>query len=244
VSKTSGLGDQFLFGGYQIGGDIQALTAQCPLGLLDVTDITQSAHSRLGGLRDGAMSLTAYMDPATAAAHAAFSPLTTSDIIATYLRGQAIGNPALCQQSRQLNYDPTRAADGSVTEKIDCQADEYGQEWGLQLTPGVRTDTTATNGTGLNNGAATSYGCQAYLHVTGFTGTSVDIQLQQSTTGSSGWTSLIDFGSQSGIGASRMSVSNSTTVDQYLRAVTGTGTFSSVSFALIVVRNLTAGQVF
>src|SRR6516225_10077321 len=89
-------------------------------GLLDVTDITQSAHSRLGGLRDGHMALTSYHDPSAGQSHAAFSSLPTADVILTYCRGQAIGNPAACLNAKLVNYDPTRANTGELTFKIQA----------------------------------------------------------------------------------------------------------------------------
>lgn len=190
--KTSGLGDQFLYGGYLIGGDIQAVSVNGGPALLDSTDITQRAHSRLGGERDGGIALVAYSDQSAGMEHAAFSPLTRSDVICTYLRGQAVGNPAASMQARQVNYDPTRAADGALTEKVDAQADAYGLEWGTQLTAGPRTDTGAANGAAYNQGASSSYGAQAYLQAVSFTGTDATVTIQHSTDNSS-WSTLMSF---------------------------------------------------
>jgi hypothetical protein len=243
MAKTTGLGDQFAFAGYLIGGDIQQISLHGGPALLDVTDITQSSHSRLGGLFDGGISLTAFNDPAAGAEHAAFSPLTRNDVLCTYFRGQAIGNPAWSMQARQLNYDYTRAADGMLTEKVDADLDQY-QEWGVQLTPGARTDTAATNGTAYNNLAAYSYGAQGYLQAVAFTGTDVTVTIQQSTTGSSGWTTLMSFTQITGSvpQAQRATVSNVTAVDQYLRAITTTsGGFTSFQFAAVVTVNVNAG---
>jgi hypothetical protein len=217
---------------------------------IDVTDITQSAHSRLGGLRDGQISLVAYLDPALAAAHAAFSPMTRSDVICSYLRGQAVGSPALCQQSLQLNYDPTRSADGSITEKVDCDADRYGQEWGVQLTPGARTDTAAANGASYNQLAATAFGAQAYLQAVALTGTDVTVTIQHSANNST-WATLMSF-TQIAAGnsnlpqsAQRISVSNTTTVNQYLRAITTTSAgFTSFQFVAVIAINQIANVVF
>lgn len=244
VSKQASLGDHFAFGGYLIGGDIQQASMHGGNAPVDVTDITQYAHSRLGGLRDGEIELTAFFDNAAGLEHAAFSPLTRSDVIATYLRGQAIGNPVLCQQSLQLNYDPSRGADGSLTEKVTCQADRYGQEWGVQLTAGPRTDTTATNGASYNQGAATAHGAQAYLQAIALAGTDVTVTIQHSADGTS-WSTLGSFTEiVSGNGnlppaAQRISVSG--TVDQYLRAITTTsGGFTGFEFICAVVINQVA----
>jgi hypothetical protein len=237
------LGDDFYFGGYRIGGDIQQLQVSGGPALLDVTDITQSAHSRLGGQRSGTLSLTAFSDAAAGQEHAAFSPLSRSDIICTYLRGQAVGNPAASCQALQLNYDYTRAADGMLTEKIDLNSDNYGLEWGIQLTAGLRSDTTATTGAAYTDTGQTAFGAQAYLQIVSFTGTSVDVTIAQATSSGGSYSTLIDFGSQTGRGAWRQSVSNVTTVDQYLKVDTA-GTFTQVSFVVAWVRNQIAGVVF
>jgi hypothetical protein len=241
--KTTGLGDQLAVAGYLIGGDIQQLSLHGGPALLDSTDITQSAHSRLGGLFDGGISATAFNDPAAGGEHAAFSPLSRSDQIVTYFRGQAIGNPAFSLQSRQLNYDFTRAADGMLTEKVDEQLDQY-QEWGVQLTPGPRTDTGATNGTQYDNLASYAFGAQAYLHAVAFTGTDVTVTIQHSATSGSGFTNLMSFSQITGgvPQAQRTSVSNSTTVDRYLRAITTTsGGFTSFEFLVAITVNANAG---
>lgn len=244
MAKQTGLGDHFLYGGFLIGGDIQDVSMHGGPAPLDVTDITQSGHARLGGLRDAAMSVTAFMNPSAGQEHAAFSPLSLADVIATYLRGQAIGNPACSQNSRQLNYDPTRGNDGMLTEKVDASADSFGQEWGVQLTPGVRTDTTAANGTSYDTGGSLSFGGQMYVHLVGFTGTSVTITLQDSAdnstfTGVSGMATA----ALTATGAVRIAISNSSTIRRYVRIAT-TGTFSSAAFAVNLIKNPVAGVVF
>jgi hypothetical protein len=250
LAKTWGGGDDYFHGGYRIGGDIRDVAINGGPALIDSTDITQSAHSRLPGLRDGHMALTSYHDPASAQSHAAFSPLPRTDVIMTYLRGQAIGNPAACLNAKQANYDPTRAATGELTFKVQGDGNSFGLEWGLQLTAGLRTDTSAANGTSLDNGAGTSYGAQAYLQATSLTGTDVTVTIQHSTDNST-WTTLVAFteivtaNSNLPPSAQRASVSNSTTVNRYLRAITTTSAgFTSFAFQVTVCRNLIAGQVF
>lgn len=237
MAKTSGLSDDLYFGGRHIGGDIQQLSVSGGPALLDVTDITQSAHSRLGGLRDGTIETTAFFDPAPGQEHAAYSPLVLTDVITTYLRGQVLGNPAACLYGRQLNYDPTRANDGMLTEKVTCDGDGYGLEWGLQLTDGLRTDTSGSDGDALDNGAATTFGAQAYLQAVALTGTTVTVTIQQSADNSA-WSTLVAFDAvTSAPQAQRVAVTGA--VDRYLRVITA-GTFSSFAFQCTVVVNQVA----
>jgi hypothetical protein len=244
MSKQSGLGDNFYIGGYDLSGDVSALSQ---LGggpaLLDVTTLKDLANERIGGLRDGDLQFTSFFDNASGAEHPALSTLPRTDVIATYMRGTTLGNPAACIRGRQLNYDPTRDASGNLTLAVEVQSDGYGIEWGRMLTAGLRTDTAATVGAAYTDTGATSFGAQAYLQLVSFTGTSVDVTITHATTSGGSYTTLIDFGSLTAIGSVRQSVSNSTTVDQYLKVVT-TGTFTNAVFAVVFVRNPIANQVF
>jgi len=66
MAKTSGLGDACYVGGSDLSGDINSLTQiSGSQSVLNVTDITQSANSRLGGQRDGSIDFVSYFDPAT-----------------------------------------------------------------------------------------------------------------------------------------------------------------------------------
>jgi hypothetical protein len=309
MAKTSGLGDNFYVGGYDLSGDISSVDKiSGPTNTLDVTPVNASAHVRVGGQRAGVMQFTTFFDFASAVTspsfplttvpyvstyafpviatitggtvtnvavngsnvgsgdgsylipgfgsitvtytgspswawklagqeHNALSPLPTSDIVVSYLRGTTLLNVAACCIGKQLNYDFTRDNKGDLTAQVEVDANAYGVEWGLQLTAGLRTDTAATTGSAVNdNGGSSAFGAQAYLQLVDFVGTSVDVTIQHCTTSGGTYATLIDFGSLTGIGSSRQSVSNSTTVDQYLKVVT-TGTFTYATFAVVWVRN-------
>lgn len=156
MAKQSGLGARFLVGGYDISGDVQAIDQIAGVqGLLDSTDITQSAHSRIAGLRDGTMGFTVYMDPANA--HPVLSALPTADEqMSALIPPLAVGSPAACLNAKQVNYDATRGTDGSLMMKVEGQGSGFATEWGVTLTAGLRTDTGAANGTTLDQGAAFS----------------------------------------------------------------------------------------
>lgn len=156
MAKSSGLGARFLVGGYDISGDVQAIDQiNGGVGLLPVADITQSAMARLVGQRAGSMGFTTFMD--TANAHPVLSALPTTDVLMTaLLPPMAIGSPAACCNAKQVNYDPTRGTDGSLLNKTAGEGNGYALEWGVTLTAGLRTDTTATNGSSLDQGAGFS----------------------------------------------------------------------------------------
>ncbi|MGR6923088.1 hypothetical protein ACU635_53290 [[Actinomadura] parvosata] len=239
--KQSGLGDRLLVAGFDLSGDINSLGkvggGHAPI---EVTGIDKSAMERIGGLRDGAIEFTAYFNPSTDRAHERFSALPTSDQVVTYLRGTTLGNAAACMVAKQINYDGSRGDSGEFTFDVQAQANGYGLEWGTQLTAGVRTDTAATDGDSFDFGAATSFGLQAWLHVTAFTGTSVTVKLQESSDDgdADSWTDVTGggFTPATGVTSQRIATARDQAVEQYLRVVT-TGTFSTASFLVVVVKN-------
>lgn len=247
MPKTSGLGDNFYLGGYDLSGDTNSLSKVNggTAAQQDVTDITQSGVARLGLLRDGGIDFVAYHDPP--GAHIPLSALPTTDVVASYFRGTAIGNPAASCNSKQINYDPTRGQDGSLTFAVSCMANSFGLEWGNQLTAGKRTDTAATAGTFFDNLAGFAFGAQGYLQVFSFAGTDATVKIQHCTTSGGTYTDLITFGQvTSGTPqAQRVATSNVTTVNEFLKATTvTTGGFSSLVFAVMVNVNPIAGVAF
>lgn len=238
MSLQTGLGDGLIVGTTDLSGDIGSLqkitTAQKSL---DVTGINKFAHERIIGKLDGGIDFTAWFN--SAGEHPVLKTLPTSDTQVTYLRGTTLGNSAASCIAKQINYDGKRGADGSLAFTVNTQSNAFGLEWGLQLTPGIRTDTVLSNGTAVDNTSSTAFGLQAYLHVTAFTGTSVTVLLQDSTDNVSfSSTTGGSFGAISAVGTARIATATNQTINRYLRVVTGAGTFTSISFVVNVVRNI------
>ena len=248
MAKTSGMGDNCYVGGYDLSGDIGELSKiSGSIALLDVTPINVSAFVRIGGLRDGSITYKAFFNPSLNQEHAALSALPTADQHMMYCRGTTLGNPAACMVAKQLNYDPTRDNKGMLTIAIQADANGYGLEWGRLLTAGLRTDTAATNGTGVDGTASSAFGAQAYLQLTAFTGTDVTVKIQDSADNVSfaDVTGLAFTAVTAAHATQRIATSNAATIRRYLRVVTTTsGGFTSATFAVMIVRNPLAGQAF
>jgi hypothetical protein len=241
MAKTGGLGDDLYAGGYHIGGDTQTYVVNGGPAQIDVTDITQVAHDRLGGERTGAIKGVFYHDNAASgstSAHLAFAPLARTDVILSVTAGgKALGGPVACCNAKQLNYDPTRPTDASLTIAVDSESNAYGLEWGIQLTASPRTDTTGTVGVAYDQGAGNTFGAQAYLQMVAITGTSVDVSITHCTTSGGAYTSLIDFGSIAAASApTAVRGSAAGTVNEFLKVVT-TGTFSNAVFFVAFMLN-------
>jgi hypothetical protein len=246
VSKQGGLGDNFYVDGNNVSGDIGSIeNISSPQKLLDVTGIDKSAYERIGGLRDGEMKWTTFFNAATGKVLSVLKTLPRTNRIATYCRGTTLGNPAASLLALQLNYDGKRANDGAYTFTCEAQANGYGADWGVQLTPGMRTDTAATNGTSVDQTTvSTAFGWQAYLHLNAFTGTDVTIKIQDSADNSTfadlasgAFTPITTTTPQ----AQRLAVGGTAVVRRYVRVSTvTTGGFTSATFSVMFVRNTAA----
>jgi hypothetical protein len=245
VTKQTGLGDNFYVAEYDLSGDTNSIGnvggGPAPI---DQTGIDKSAFERVGGLLDGRLEWVSYFNPTNA--HLALGPLPTSDRVVTYARGTTLGSPAASFTGKQIEYDPTRGQNGELTIAVSALPSAASPvEWGMLHTAGLRTDTAATNGIGVDSTivGGTAFGLQAFLHVISFTGTSVTVKIQGSSDNGAG-DAFADiagasFTAATGATSQRIETATDAAIERYLRVVT-TGTFSSAVFAVNVVRNFTA----
>lgn len=251
MAKQSGLGDNLYIKGYDLSGDTGSIqTISQRRDILEVTGIDKSAKERLYGNRDGEIQFNTFFNDAALQEHVALSTLPTTDVICSYLRGTALGGKSACMVAKQVNYDPTRAADGSLTIDTQMLANGYGLEWGQTLTAGKRQDTTATApATGVDNPASavsTAFGMAAYLHVFSFSGTSATMRIQDSADNSAfaNITGLNAFTAATGVTSERIETDTlARTIRRYLKVNT-TGTFSECTFAVIAIRYQADGRLF
>ncbi len=244
MAKESGLGANFYMDQYDLSNDTNAFGGiSKALNPIDMTGIDKYAPERKAGQLTGSIDLTTFFNPTNA--HAAYSTLPRTDRQLSYFTKTTLGAPVASMIGKQVGYDPDRGADGNLTATVQAQSNAYWLDWGLSLTAGKRTDTTATNGTGVDfsiQGMPASFGLQAYLHVFAFTGTSVTIKLQSSSDNGAG-DAFADvtgggFTLVTGVTKERIQTSRTLAIERYLRVVTS-GTFSSVTFAVAVATNVT-----
>ena len=207
-----------------------------------MTAINVSAFERILGKMDGAMEFSAFFNDAASQEHARLKAKGSgNNQVCTWLRGSTIGQGAAGIVAKQVNYDPTRAADGGLTIAVQMIGALYGLDHCAQLTAGLRTDTAATNGASLDNAVATTKGLSAYLHVTAFSGTDVTMRVQESSDDAVGdpFANVTGgaFTQVTGITAERIVTSLTLAVERYLRVVTvTTGGVTSVTFSVVVCR--------
>lgn len=254
MAKETGLGAGLFLDGYDISGDSREVgTISKSMKPIPQTGIDKYAMERNWGLLDGAIDAVAFFNPTNAhLALGAADATRRANRIFSYMHKQTVlGTPVASLTAKQTNYDPSRGNDGSLTAKVAASQAQYWLDWGKSLTAGQRTDTGATNGTGVDFGdpspLAFTFGLQAYLHVIAITGTDATVKLQQSNDNGATdpWADVVGGGFTALSGASahtaqRISTARNLTVKRYLRAVTvTTGGFSSLKFVVAATVNVT-----
>jgi hypothetical protein len=240
VAKENGLGHALFVAGNDLSGDYTALgNIGGGPAVLTNTGIDKLAYERIGGKLDGRLEATSWWNPALS--HPVLSTLPTTDVHEMYCCGTTLGRPAAAMVGKQVNYDGNRGDDGSFTFNTSCQNNAYPLEWGVLLTAGKRTDTAATNGTGVDlTTVSTAFGAQAYLQVFAFSGTDVTIKVQDSADNASfaDVTGLTFTTVTTAPGTQRIATASGATIRRYARAVTTTsGGVTSVTFAVSFIRN-------
>ena len=242
MSKETGLGANFYLDGYDLSGDTGSLEkiSKAMTPILQ-TGINKRAVERNAGQLLGSIDWTSFFNPTSA--HPPLSLLPRADRIATYFHRELIGTPAASMVCKQLDYAGTRATDGALTFKVSAFSNAWWLDWGLSLTAGIRDDTAATNGAGVDFGAAYNFGLQGYLQVFEFTGTDATVKLQQSSDNGVGDPFADVVGGTFTVvtadpAKERIATARALAVERYLRVVT-TGTFTSISFAVHATVNRT-----
>ncbi|HJV15616.1 MAG TPA: hypothetical protein VJ625_17150 [Propionibacteriaceae bacterium] len=237
-----------LIDGIDLSDDHAAISSiSSPRQTFDKPGLRHRAMRRIYGKKDGMGELSVYFNPATNAAHDQLSTLPAADRELMLGVAPELGAAAWCMRYKQIGYDGSRPNDGDLMFGYQAQANGLGLDCGKLLTAGKRTDTTATNGTGVDQLVDTlatgsyAFGLQAFLQVTAFTGTNCTVKLQESSDNGAGdaWTDVTG-GAFTAVTAApytqRIQTGLTQTVERYLRVVT-TGTFTSITFAVMAHRN-------
>lgn len=244
MAKETGLGAGYFLDGVDLSGDTRSMESiSKSIGLIEQTGIDKYAYERQAGQLNGAIDWTTYFNPTNA--HLTLEDLPRGNRNLMYMHKQSVlGTPTAFLSAKQLNYDPDRSADGSLTAGVASLSDTYWLDWGLSLTQGKRSDTGATNGTGVdfaNYGMPASFGFQAMLQVFSFTGTSITFTIQSSSDNGAGDAFAAVTGGAFTVVSSaptseRIQTGRTQAVERYLRVAT-TGTFSQCTFAVAVAVN-------
>lgn len=205
------------------------LSVDSPTEMLETTTLCDAARTYIPDVTTGTFSVDGPLDVVYANIHATtlnalksatstpftFSPVADNGVV---WLGDAL------ETGLDYSSAPGSTVDWSMNATLNGQVDVNGV---ILQNGDVTADGSSSN---TDNGAATTGGAVAHLHITTMSGITADtVIIEGSANGSSGWATVASFAAATGIGAQRVEVAGS--VARYLRVthdVTGTGTVSCV----------------
>ena len=233
MSKITGMGSKLFLDGINITGQVGAIdTLAAPLSVGVCTDISQLGFARQGLLRDGLLEFSSTWLNADGA-HTKLDDLPTVDVSAVVAMPAGVGNIMARLGAKQVNYDMDRPEDGSLNTKVQCVgSDGLGLEYGIQLSAGDE-DFTGTAQTASTDNAVATTGGALFVVCTEFTGTTLDVDLQQSTDDGAGDAfANIDASASLTVtveGSQRSTIGAAVGVERYVRAnISGTFTTATL----------------
>jgi hypothetical protein len=239
MAKQTGLTDNFYIDGHDLSGNVTSVdTISGSKATLDTPVIESAGMVRLAGHGSGEISFTTWFDDGTNLEHTALAALPTTDVVVLYTRGVASDSPAAGITAKQINYDGSKGSDKALTLNVQCLTDSVPLEWGVLLTAGAITQSSAGSESSKDDSASSSSGIAAYLQIVDINSGAPTITIEHSANNSS-WSTLLSFTAVSdGAEPTAERKTASGTVNRYLR-VTSTGTFSNAKFIIAYRRGET-----
>ena len=167
MAKLAGDHVQVLVDGYELTGDLNRVSIPDTRDLYDVTAFGDAVHQFIPGRRTVALEHAGYMNADEARSHPVLKAGSVAGIVSVLL-GQntdpVAGDPVYSLAIRQGKYSVIPGFGAFVP--FSAQFANRGELGGWGVALGVPTTfTTTANGPAVNNGAATSQGGAAFLHV-------------------------------------------------------------------------------
>jgi len=230
---------RLFYGALGLAGYTRNVQHSWNVDMLEVTTLADTAKAMIPGQDTSTLSCDMILDT-DAAAGTQWTVLAAmkaagGDYPFTLLpSGSAVGSECWMVNAIETSFNSSGSQSGTADLAIAAQTDGE-TDLGVVIDPPTAI-TVDGNGTARDNGAASSNGGVAHLHVTAFSGlTNNIVTIEHSVDGSTAWATLVTFATYTGITSERVVVAAGTTVRRYLRVVdnvTGTGsTTRTVTFA-------------
>lgn len=209
-----------LFNEYDLASYFNSADSSQTLETAETTTFGASAKTYVPGLLDGTVSLSGLFDGAAGAVDAVLqSALGASGAKVLSLAPAGfgtLGNRALLASVRTTDYSTS----APVSDVVSCSAELQcsGGLWGGVVLGALGALTATANGAAHDNGAASTNGYVANLHVTAVSGTNpTNTAKVQHSTDNSVWADLCTFAAATAITAEQ--VTGTGTVNRYTRVV-------------------------
>lgn len=225
MTSVAGFKTRVLLGDFSLSSKLSDISLPTTVDMHDVTTFGDDGVKRfIPGVMSSTASMSGFMDADTqtdVTAWTSAEPLTYAPF------GLSAGSQVQLVNTLRASFDPGSSVAGVSSFDISATTDGH-TDFGVSLHDLTAVSSTE-NGTAQNNGAATSNGGVAQLHVTAFSGlTNAIITVEDSANGSTGWATIATFATATAVTGERVAVAGA--VRQYLRYVATLTGVGSVTF--------------
>lgn len=222
---TTGFSDRFLVNGYELSAYMQSFDAESELEEIEFSVLNLAARQYLSGNEDGTLDVSGVFDADATnedrihnVLSAAFRSKATN-VVTVGIGAFAVGSPADLLDACQIKY--TRPVEAGALLTVDAS---FRSSNGINNGYFLRSASAAAgthNGTGVDNGAASTNGGVLHVHLNNDDATDVDTKVQHSTDNST-WADLTgaevnNLSAEHASGSA--TVAAGTTVNRYVRSV-------------------------
>ena len=204
---------------YNVSAFLSSFDSTKTVDTAEVTTFGSTSKAYVTGLRDGTITLHGYFDGGAGALDELMSNIlladTTNALSICEEGAGAIGNRCTVAQVLDTSYQITGSISDAVGVTAEFQADGTGASGAYRgiVLGALGTYSNGQNTTSVNNGAASSNGIVANLHLV-TAGASTTVNVQHSTNNST-WVTLASFTASSTI--TSQTIATTGTVHQWLR---------------------------
>ncbi len=229
AGKNSGV----LFGAFDLTSYFNSFSFSRDTNAISTTMFGDDNESYIAGIDTSQIDISGLFDGGTDAVDEelanAFS-VTTATPLSVFQNGTTAGEPCVLLDSKIQNY----TIDSSVSDAVAVSSSFTGDNFGRGLSLYALTDTSATaTTTAVDFGSSTTFGGQAFIHITAHSSANIAVKLQSSADNASfadvtggGFTAITGTGSER--------IAPTGTINRYVRLVvtvtSGSATFQ-VSFS-------------
>lgn len=242
MAFVAGRSTQVLCGGYDISAYLSGASLSLTWTLADTTTFGSRGRTRIATTNSASLTSSGVWDPTQDSILNATGGADGS--IVTYLPagGSSVGDRAWMMYGATIEYAPDSGFDDAV--RFSWNADSEALVMCGNVLHPLGEDTNTTTGSTRDDGAATSTGWTAQLHVTGADAGSWVIKIQHAT--ASNFSDVADvtggaFTAATGATSQRLTSAAGATLNRYIRYVatrTGGTTGDGITFALAISRTL------
>lgn len=241
MSVVSGVTLKVLINQYDVTGYFRKLDLDCQTSMYDTTVFGSTSKAFIPGLRSGTIAVEGlFEEVATVNApdnvFSAIEAAATVPLVSVFPEGWALGKRAYLLQAHENKHDIGAQVDALIMNSAEF-TDNDGYDFGVSLHALSAETSLPYTGTATDNGAATTNGGVAFLHVSAIAGASPNAVIKIQHAAVSSYADLVTFTAVTAATSQRVVVAAGTTVNRNLRAtITEGGTTSSITPSISFAR--------